>query len=764
MVPYPRYSCRTVGRSEQGYACAQASQGDGEVVHDPLRAAVVRGRDGEDVGGDLSDAYHGPIPAPDCIRPDRHPTSGPRPLFVLHVALQGCLRGADIAYGVTADTGGHIRYLLDLARACARSPGAERVVLATRLFDGPQGPSYAVPHEPVCGKVEIVRLASASPGYLAKEDLSSEVASFTEALIGWIGRQGRRPDALHAHYADAASVAAIVEDRLGIPFAFTAHSLGRVKARAMGAGAALSASLPARIAAEEAALARASLVVASSRDEAEVQCAAYDAYDPGRVRVLPPGSDLTRFAGAQPCPRVDASIDRFLSEPGKPALLALARPVARKNLAALVQAYGESAELQARANLVLVAGTRDDIDALDGDMAPTMRDLLALIDRYDLYGRCAYPKTHAPGDAPAIYAFARTRGGVFVNPALNEPFGLTLLEASAAGLPLVATDSGGPNDIVETCGNGVLVDPRSPAAIAGACLRLLSEPAFYAACVAGGARAAAAYDWDRHAARYHGLLRALRDPDPPLARPRQLLISDIDNTLVGCEAGLSAFRRWRSAQAELAFGVATGRSFHSAMAVLEQQDSPRPQVMITSVGSEIYHLDANGVTYTGDIGWRARVSGGWDRAAIGAALSGLDGLVAQGPLEQRALKLSYFGDETVAARVRAGLRLARLRARVIHSHGRYLDVLPAGASKGTAVDHVRALYGLSEGDVYVAGDSGNDVEMLRAGRQAIIVANFSDDLANRAGLAHSYVARASHARGVIEGVAHFRAAVRDHAG
>lgn len=677
-------------------------------------------------------------------------------MFVLHVALQGCLRGRDVVYGLTADTGGHIRYLLDLVAASAQDPGIDRIVVATRRFDGPPGPDYAVPEERLGDKVALVRLASASPGYRTKEEMHAEVASLAESLIGWIGAQARAPDLLHAHYADAAAVAAIVEERLGIPFVFTAHSLGRVKAATLGEGAANRPDLARRIATEERALSRASLVVASSRDEAEVQYAGYDAYDPGRIRVLPPGSDLARFADSRPDPRVDATLARFLHEPGKPVLLALARPVARKNLAALVRAFGESAELQARANLVLIAGTRQDIDALDGDMAATMRDLLVLIDRYDLYGRVAYPKTHRPEDVPALYAHARVRGGLFVNPALNEPFGLTLLEASAAGLPLVATDSGGPNDIVETCGNGILVDPRQPDAIAAAALRILDDPAFYAACVAGGARAAAAYDWDRHAARYHTLLRALHAPVPPMRAPRQLLISDIDNTLVGCRAGLSTFRRWRSRQAALAFGVATGRSFHSAMAILEQQDSPRPQVMITSVGSEIYHLDANGVTYTADAAWRETVAAGWEREAMRAALDGLDGLAPQGPLEQRAFKLSYFGDAAAAARVRARLARAGLRASVIHSHGRYLDVLPERASKGTAVDHVRALYRLPERAVFVAGDSGNDVEMLRARAQAIIVANYSDDLAGHAALQHSYVARASHARGIIEGVGHFR--------
>lgn len=96
---------------------------------------------------------------------------------------------------------------------------------------------------------------------------------------------------------------------------------------------------------------------------------------------------------------------------------------------------------------------------------------------------------------------------------------------------------------------------------------------------------------------------------------------------------------------------------------------------------------------------------------------------------------------------------------MIHSHGRYLDVLPERASKGSAVDHVRALYRLPERAVFVAGDSGNDIEMLRARTHSIIVANYSDDLAGHAALQHSYVARASHARGIIEGVGHFRRAL-----
>lgn len=679
-------------------------------------------------------------------------------MFLLHVALQGCLRADNVEYGITADTGGHIRYLLDLVKASSAAGPVRRTVIATRGFTSDLGAEYEPAPVRVESGLEILRIGTETPGYLPKEEMWREVESFAEGLVRWIEEQDERPDMLHAHYADAASVAAIVEDRLGIPFVFTAHSLGRVKADVMGEKAAGVPHLDRRIAIEEAAIRRASLVIASSRDEAEVQYAGYEAYDPGRIRILPPGSDLSRFGAAKACPEVEASIGRFLSDPDKPVLLALARPVTKKNLCALVRAYGESAELRARANLVIMAGNRQDLSALDGEMAGEIREILCLIDRYDLYGQVAYPKTHRPDDVAAIYAYARDRRGVFVNPALNEPFGLTLLEASAVGLPLVATDSGGPNDIIEMCGNGELVDPNSTDAIAQGALRILSDPALWDRYASAGAKAVAAYDWSRHAARYHELLGSLLTRKAPTPRAEQVLICDIDNTLVGCDIGVRHFTQWRSEQEGMVFGVATGRSFHSAMSILEQRDAPRPQVMITSVGSEVYHLDANGTTYTADPDWRAIVQRGWNREAVHRALRGLPGLQPQAALEQRAFKLSYFsdGDREITARVRARLEAAGLRCSVIHSHGRYLDILPVRASKGTAVDFVRRRYGLPENAVFVAGDSGNDIEMLRTIPQAIIVANFSDDLASLPSLSHSYVARATHARGVIEGVHHFR--------
>ena len=55
-------------------------------------------------------------------------------MFVCHIALQGCLTLSDVPYGINADTGGHITYLLELACASARDSDVERIDIVTRGF------------------------------------------------------------------------------------------------------------------------------------------------------------------------------------------------------------------------------------------------------------------------------------------------------------------------------------------------------------------------------------------------------------------------------------------------------------------------------------------------------------------------------------------------------------------------------------------------------------------------------------------------------
>ena len=132
-------------------------------------------------------------------------------------------------------------------------------------------------------------------------------------------------------------------------------------------------------------------------------------------------------------------------------ILALSRPDQRKNISALVTAYGESRNAADLANLVIVAGNRDDIDDLEMAAREVLTELLPLDRPPRPLRQGGLPQTPCAGRcAGDLSPRGRTRG-VFVNPALTEPFGLTLIEAAAIGLPIVATEDGGPRDIIANC-------------------------------------------------------------------------------------------------------------------------------------------------------------------------------------------------------------------------------------------------------------------------------------------------------------------------
>ena len=60
-----------------------------------------------------------------------------------------------------------------------------------------------------------------------------------------------------------------------------------------------------------------------------------------------------------------------------------------------------------------------------------LTQVLKLIDNHDLYGSVAYPKRHTQKDISDIYRLCLATHGVFTNVALQEPFGLTVIEVSA---------------------------------------------------------------------------------------------------------------------------------------------------------------------------------------------------------------------------------------------------------------------------------------------------------------------------------------------
>lgn len=269
-------------------------------------------------------------------------------MFILHLALGGCLKPPPVAYGVTADTGGHIAYVIEAARAQARREDVAQVSIVTRLFaDARLDPCHARVRETIEAKVTIDRIATAEPAYLEKEALDAELPAFIAAFCAHLAALPRLPDVIHAHFADAAAVARAAQAQFGIPFAYTPHALG-IDKRATGLGGTGRGDdgLDARIDAERAAIAAAAAILVSTRDEAERQIGAYGVPVAGRIHCLPPGVPHREAAGANDGDTIADRLGAWLDRPERPILFAVARPVAKKNLAALVRAYAGDAAMR----------------------------------------------------------------------------------------------------------------------------------------------------------------------------------------------------------------------------------------------------------------------------------------------------------------------------------------------------------------------------------------------------------------------------------
>ena len=700
---------------------------------------------------------------------------GRRGLYVMSLSIHGLVRGTDIELGRDPDTGGQVSYVVDEARALAAHPSVERVEVVTRqVFDRRVDEQYAVPDEPLSLGAHIVRLPFGPKRYLRKESLWPHLDSLLDELIRHVRRTGRIPDLVHGHYADAGYVGSRLAQLLGIPFFFTGHSLGRVKRSRMLAGGKDADKLDERyhfsqrIEAEERALEIASVVIASTNQEVEDQYQLYDNYHPQEMRVIPPGVDLERFSPAGSDwtpPPLARDLRRFLSEPDKPLVFAIARPDERKNFEGLVHAFGSSQKLRKWANLVLVAGNRDDIGSMPGNSRAVLTRILLLIDKYDLYGCVAYPKAHGSADLPELFRLAARSGGVFVNPAFTEPFGLTLLEAAASGLPIVSTDDGGPRDIIAACENGLLVDATDPREIAtGLEAALADRDRWNRWSRRGITRVHEHFSWSAHAERYLEQLAQVVSGGRPSGRHAgagrmpvldRLVMVDIDDTLTGDDEGLRIFiERMFDAGPHVGFGIATGRTLDRALETIDQLGVPVPDVLITATGTQLHY----GERLLRDRSWERQIHYRWEPNRIREVLSGVKGLSLDEQDRQTPYRIRYCIDRATgptAAEVRRRLRKEGVPATTILDHETYLDVIPVRASPGMAIRFLGFKWDLPPERLLVAGDSGNDADMLSGDTLGVVVGNHTDELERLRGHHRVYFAERRHALGVLEGIEHY---------
>ncbi len=246
--------------------------------------------------------------------------------------------------------------------------------------------------------------------------------------------------------------------------------------------------------------------------------------------------------------------------------------------------------------------------------------------------------------------------------------------------------------------------------------RLLVDRKLWESCSANGINGVRQhYSWDSHSeSLLESLKRILaRMPEehhladigaPPVGKRftslRRLVITDVDNTLVGDEAAmLELLGRIAERKEMVGWGVATGRNLQMTVEALADHDIPMPDVIICSVGTEIFY----GAQMVADTGWQQHLAYQWKPNLIRQVLARLSFLELQEEETQRRFKISYYvdpiKDPDLLTHVHKALRDAKIRYQLVFSNGQFLDILPFRASKGKAIRYLSYKWELPLGQI-----------------------------------------------------------------
>jgi len=143
----------------------------------------------------------------------------------------------------------------------------------------------------------------------------------------------------------------------------------------------------------------------------------------------------------------------------KPLLFTMARLDKIKNLTGLVRWFGENEELRKSANLLVIGGFTNETLSGDDEEREQIRIMHEVMHEFQLDGSVRWVGAHlGKRTTGELYRYIADRRGAFVQPALFEAFGLTIIEAMSSGLPVFATAYGGPSEIIEDGKSGFIID------------------------------------------------------------------------------------------------------------------------------------------------------------------------------------------------------------------------------------------------------------------------------------------------------------------
>jgi len=441
--------------------------------------------------------------------------------------------GQDNVLGLP-DTGGQVVYILDQVKALEkemRQRLADRgldiepdIVVITRLIPNAGDTTCNQRIEPIMGTqhARILRIPFRDDDGSIMQDWISrfEIWPYLEQFASDTGQEllaelGSRPDLIVGNYSDGNLVATLLARRLGVTQCNIAHALEKTKY--------LHSDLywrendeeyhfACQFTADLIAMNAADFIITSSyqeiagRDDSVGQYESYssftmpglyrvvngiDAFDP-KFNIVSPGADTgiyfpytcddqrlrglhkrikeLVFGGA-----ADNARGQF-SERDKPIIFTMARLDRIKNITGLVDWYANSEELKESANLLVIAGHVNREHSDDREEQAQIDHMHRVMDQHNLDSHVRWLGEHLEKSLSGeLYRWLADHRGVFVQPALFEAFGLTVIEAMTSGLPTFATRYGGPLEIIEDKVSGFHIDPNHGEDCAAILTRFFSD-------------------------------------------------------------------------------------------------------------------------------------------------------------------------------------------------------------------------------------------------------------------------------------------------
>lgn len=231
-----------------------------------------------------------------------------------------------------------------------------------------------------------------------------------------------------------------------------------------------------------------------------------------------------------------------------------------------------------------------------------------------------------------------------------------------------------------------------------------------------------------------------------------LLATDLDHTLVGREPELRQLLKLLDHFSnQIALVYVTGRHAKSTLELIKEENLPLPDLLISDVGTKIWHMP----DWEEDEEWRKRTAMDWYPTEISQVASKFSGLCPQSLPDNRRVSFTIENQPTTVRNFENSLLKEKLPHHLVYSSNRDLDVLPYSAGKGLALDYVVNHLAATDVQLLVAGDSGNDIDMLTRGWPSVIVGNAQPELKRIPNSPTLFRAERDCAGGIYDAFRHF---------